>query len=415
MSRFPYQFFDEYIIRTPLFSRNNFTQNLEKKETSDDELKDICSDPVFQEAVYLASPYLYSEIQQWLSGKTFSSKENQKLKNTILKYYSRISTRCTPFGLFSQVGLGKFNNVEVEVNTSGIIRDTKLDMHFLVSLARSFEKLPEIKNQLSFFPNNTIYKIGDHIRYVEFEYINGKRDYIISSAPFSEELQEILEFSKNGKTITQLTSIIVNDHITEAEGEEFIEELIENQILVSEIEPNVSGDDFLDKLICVLTKINAKKEAGILLSIKEKLEKIDQDLGNSISVYCEIEDSIKGFETDYEKKFLFQTDLYSRNEFILPTNWKKELKTAIIFFNKITPAQRETHFEKFKKAFRERFENQEMPLAYVLDAEVGIGYKQNDQAKGVHPYLDGLEFSETRKDNIDVKLTSVHKILNEKL
>lgn len=288
-------------------------------------------------------------------------------------------------------------------------------MYFLVCLAQSFEKKAEIKNQLLFFPNNTIYRVGDYIRYVEFEYIHGKRDYIISSAPFSEELHKILEFSRIGKTTTQLTDILVNEHITETEAREFIEELIENQVLVSEIEPNVSGDDFLDKLICVLTKINAKKETEILLSIKKKLDKIDQQLGNSISVYSEIEDLIKDFETDYEKKFLFQTDLYSKNEFIVPSNWKKDLKNAVIFLNKITRAQKETHFEKFKKAFHERFETQEMPLAYVLDAEVGIGYKQNGSAKGVHPYLDGLDFLGTLKDTIDIKLTSVHKILNEKL
>jgi hypothetical protein len=426
MSRFPYHFFEEYIIRTPMFSYKNFKQEFGERKITDDELKNICVDPVFQEAIYLASPYLYEEIQQWMGGKKLPLKEFQKLKNTILKYYSRISTRCTPFGLFSQVGLGRFeNNLKLQnrqlatnnqkLTTKNQIRDTKLDMYFLVCLAQSFEKKTEIKNQLLFFPNNTIYRVGDYIRYVEFEYIHGKRDYIISSAPFSEELQEILEFSRIGKTTTQLTDILVNEHITKTEAREFIEELIENQVLVSEIEPNVSGDDFLDKLICVLTKINAKKETEILLSIKKKLDKIDQQLGNSISVYSEIEDLIKDFETDYEKKFLFQTDLYNKNEFIVPSNWKKDLKNAVIFLNKITRTQKETHFEKFKKAFHERFETQEMPLAYVLDAEVGIGYKQNGSAKGVHPYLDGLDFLGTLKDTIDIKLTSVHKILNEKL
>ncbi len=57
MSRFPYQFFDEYVIRTPSFSRRNFQQTISSKdEITDAELKEICTNPIFQEAIYLASP-----------------------------------------------------------------------------------------------------------------------------------------------------------------------------------------------------------------------------------------------------------------------------------------------------------------------------------------------------------------------
>jgi lantibiotic biosynthesis protein len=416
MPQFPYQFFEEYIVRTPLFSYKDLQKKLSREEISDDELKEICNNPVFQEAIYLASPYLHEEIRQWLSRKDFSLKEYQKLKNTILKYYSRISTRCTPFGLFSFVHLGNFDNEKAIDDNLNNIRDTKLDMHFLVSLAKSFEKIPKLKNQLRFFPNNSIYQIRDNIRYVEYEYNSGKRNYFISSAPFSDELQRVLDFSEEGKTITQIVKILINEEITENEAIEFVDELIENQVLVSEIEPNVSGKDFLDTLIAVLNRINAKGETEILFSIKTKLNKIDQQLGNSVLLYSEIEDLIKSFEINYEKKFLFQTDLYSGDFFTLSPNWKKKLKEGISFLNKISLLQKDTQFEKFKKAFNERFETQEMPLAYVLDAEVGIGYKQNVQAKGVHHYLEDVKLPVSAKNQaLTIEFSRVHVVLNEKL
>ncbi|MDV7697833.1 lantibiotic dehydratase family protein [Chryseobacterium soli] len=133
-----------------------------KEEISNDELKEICTHPVFLEAIYLASPYLYEEVIQWLLGKDMPLKQFQKLKNTILKYYSRMSTRCTPFGLFAGVGLGKFSletsNIftnkifNYQLSTDNMVRDTKLDMHFLVSLAQHFVQLPEIRNKLFVFP-----------------------------------------------------------------------------------------------------------------------------------------------------------------------------------------------------------------------------------------------------------------------
>lgn len=418
MSRFPYNFFDEYIFRTPLFSRKKFYDQFNKEKLSEEELKEICRNPVFQEAIYLASPYLYEELNLWLnSEKELSPKQHQKLINTILKYYGRMSTRCTPFGLFSGVGLGKF---EDSLGSKDFdlekIRDTKLDMHFLVGLSKSFTLIPEIKNQLLFFPNNSIYIIGDKIRYVEYEYNNGKRQYIISSAPFLDELEQVLHFSKEGKTIFQIAEILINDEISLEDAFEFIDELIENQVLVSELEPTVSGDDFLEVIISVLKRIGAEKEISTLISIKEKLLELDMQIGNPISLYTEIEKLIQTFKTEYEQKYLFQTDLYFQNKFQLSNHWKKELKKGFSFLNKISLLQKDTPLEKFKKAFNERFEGEEMPLSYVLDTEVGIGYLQDIQSKGVHPYLDDLQlpFSKNIQD-LTIKINPVHKILNEKL
>lgn len=421
MPQFPYHFFEEYIVRTPLLSRKNFQEKADEEAFSGIELKEICSNVVFQEAIYLASPNLYHELSQWLhSKKELSSSQHQKLKNTILKYYTRMSTRCTPFGLFSGVGLGKFNretiNNKLSDNNQLQIRDTKLDMHLLVFLSKTLEKNPDIRSQLLYSPNNSIYKIGKKIRYVEYEYKEGKRDYIISSAPLSEELSQILDFSKQRKTISQIGEILISDEINHEESKEFIEELIDNQVLVSELEPNVSGGDYLDTLISVLSRIEAKNETDILISIKNKLTELDLKIGNQVSLYSEIEDLIKSFKTDYEQKYLFQTDVYFKDEFTISTHWKKEIKKGLSFLNKITLLNKDTPFEHFKKAFYERFETQEMPLSYVLDTEIGIGYLQNKSVKGIHPYLEDLKIpSSQKKQNLHIQLTPFQRILNEKL
>lgn len=416
MPRFPYQFFDEFVVRTPLFSRKDFQEQLGRNEIPDSELKEICRNPVFQEALYLASPNLHEEMRKWVcSEKEFSSKEYQKIKHTLLKYYSRISTRCTPFGLFSGVGLGLFNSVPA-IRASKKIRDTKLDMHFLVSMAQHFVQQTEIRTQLLFFPNNSIYKVGRKIRYVEYQYIEGKREYIISSAPVSQELQQVLHFSKQGRTIQEIAGILVNEDITKEEAEEYVEELISNQVLVSELEPNVSGNDFLDTIITVLNKIRAHDEAVTLTTIKNKLNELDRSIGNPTRKYAEIENLIKTLHTEYDQKYLFQTDLYYKNNYTLSAQWKKEIKKGISLLNKITSSQKHTLLEQFKKAFYDRFENREMPLAYVLDTEIGIGYKQNVASKGIHPYLEDVPIPDSlQKKDLNFSLNPVQKILNEKL
>ncbi|SHE81777.1 lantibiotic dehydratase family protein [Chryseobacterium takakiae] len=417
MPRFPYQFFDEFVVRTPLFSRKDFQEQLSRNEIPDSELKEICGNLVFLEALYLASPHLHDEACKWIqSEKNFSYKEFQKLKQTLLKYYSRISCRCTPFGLFSEVGLGAFDKLRMAIPGSEKVRDTKLDMHFLVALAQHFEQLEEIRTQLLFFPNNSIYKVGSKIRYVEYQYTEGKREYIISSAPLSEELQQVLQFSKQGRTIGEIAGILVNEETIIGEAEEFIRELISNQLLVSELKPSVSGRDFLDTIIAVLNKIKANDKAEILIGIKNKLNELDQTIGNPVSKYTEIEGLIKAFDTKYEKNYLFQTDLYGKKNFVLPDKWKKELKNGISFLNKITLSQKQSYLEEFKKAFYERFETREMPLAYVLDTEIGIGYKQNIASNGIHHYLEDLSLPDSpQKQVVNLSLNPIQKILNEKL
>lgn len=426
MSRFPYHFFNEYIVRTPLFSLKSFQEQLSQDEISDKNLKEIFNNPVFREAIYLASSHLYEKFDKWLSSeKPLSSKEFHKLKNTLLKYYSRMSTRCTPFGLFSGIGLGEFsleaskfseNTTGYQLPTDQLVRDTRLDMHFLVSLAQYFTQLPIVKNKLLFFPNNSIYKIGNRIRYIEYQYTGGKREYIISSAPISAELQQIINFSKQGKTISEISHILLNEEITEDEAREFVEELIANQVLVSELEPNVSGTDFLNTIITVLNRLKIKNETDILLSLKNNLEKLDLNIGNPTILYDEIRDLIQSFTMEYEQKYLFQTDLYNISHFYLSPSWKKQLKTGISFLNKITLTQKENQFSRFKKAFIEKFDTQEMPLLYVLDTEIGIGYKQNTSSKGIHPYIEDLILPISQeKQNKNIELTPIQIILNEKL
>lgn len=418
MARFPFQFFNEYIVRTPLFSRKNFQENVNGSSISNEELKSICNNSVFQEAIYLASPYVYNELIRWLNlEKEFSPKEFQRFKTTILKYFSRTSTRCTPFGLFSEVGLGTFSN-ELKINYNSNlnkIRDTKLDMHFLVGLAQHFVQISEIRNHLLFFPNNSIYQIGNTIRFVEYEYTKEKREYIISSAPLSQALQQVFSFSGQGKTIQQIAKCIIDEDITQEEAIEFIGELIDNQVLVSELEPIVSGSDFLEMIISVLNRIGVKNENEFLFSIQKRLEELDRNIGNSVSIYTEVEKLIRSFNVEYKPNHLFQTDLYYKEIVNLPSFWKKELKQAISFLNKISLPQKETHLDKFKKAFYERFETQEVLLNCALDTEVGIGYRQDVTTKGLHPYLEDLKLPSREKLNLKIELNPIQQILSEKI
>ncbi|AJW62940.1 hypothetical protein VO54_01463 [Elizabethkingia miricola] len=414
MAKTSYQFFNDFVVRRSFFS----IRKLKEIFNATDVISEIISNTIFLEAVYLSSPELYNEVIKW----KLSENKNQlplRLKNTLLKYFIRMCSRSTPFGLFSGVDMGYFTNITQEKTFdehSKFIRDTKPDMHFLVSLAKYLESMPQLKTKLLFYPNNSIYIIGDKIRYIEYSYHKGKREYIISSAPLSPELDHIFHCSQNGLTIPELCDLLVNEEISTDDAGEFIQELIENQVLVSELEPNLTGNDFTNHIISVLEKYQRDKELSLILEIQKGIQKLDLQTGNTLPQYKIVEDLISKFPIAYEKKYLLQTDLYYAHTTELNKAWKKKLWKALKFLNRMTLPYKNSRLIQFKNAFNKRFENREIPLALALDTEIGIGYLQNKQNKGLHPYLNDLIFPESPGNkNLGLSLSPLHQILNIKL
>lgn len=128
-----YNVFPEFIYRIPLFSlpkiyNENWFQSI-KSTTA-------------LEALFLASPEFLDELLKW----EYTQKKQNEIHNiriTILKYYLRMSCRCTPFGLFAGCGLGAIGKND-EMVVSSIQKHksrTRLDMNYLCSLIKEIASL----------------------------------------------------------------------------------------------------------------------------------------------------------------------------------------------------------------------------------------------------------------------------------
>ena len=63
-----YQIFNSYCLRNPLFSFSGDKKKIEKKEITNTEFKEILKSNLFREALYLASPELFAQIEKWELG-----------------------------------------------------------------------------------------------------------------------------------------------------------------------------------------------------------------------------------------------------------------------------------------------------------------------------------------------------------
>ncbi|WP_428741654.1 lantibiotic dehydratase family protein [Tenacibaculum sp.] len=415
--RVPYQIFDSYCLRTPLFSLSDYKTLIERKEVLETDFRNSLQNKIFKEALFLASPELVAQIQKWENQAILDEKKNERLGLTILKYFTRISTRCTPFGLFASCSQGSFSD-ETSIQLAAIKdykRITRFDTTFLAELSLELIKEDEIRKQILFFPNSSLYKIGEHYRYVEYVIKNKKREYSIEGVKFSTYLKEVLEAAKEGKAIKELAKVLVKDDIELIEAKGFVEELIEHQILVSELEVTVTGSDYFSNLIKRVFEISEdEKLKNKLMELSSHLNKMDDSFENPAYRYKEIEKLSKQVAPQKDTKYLFQTDTFSKTiQNKLDSKLKNDLYKALRVFNKMTLRSANGRLEDFKKAYTKRYEGEWLPLNLVLDVETGIGYGKKDENNT--PFLDKIINTPTKKRYKHIVWTDVDIILQEKL
>jgi len=416
-----YKNFTRYVLRAPLFSFSFYEKLTEQAEISEDQFKEIWKDPIIKEAIFLASPSLFSEVEKWNKGEIADKSASEKIQHSVLKYISRMSSRCTPFGLFAGTSVGDFSE-ETSIklhDKSKNRRHTRLDMNYLVALSQDIVKDKKIRDQLSFYPNTSIYITGSQMRYVEYTYENSRRIHHIVAVSNSEYLQKVLAKAQNGTALSTLAALLVDDDITIEEARGFIDELVDSQLLVSELEPSVSGPEFLDQLIPVLTRLKGTQTLiDQLESAKAALKELDRGIGNSVQKYRDIGASLEKLGTGFELKYMFQTDMIlSAEENTLSAATAHKIRKTLGLLNKMTLQHHETVLSKFSTAFQERYEDKEAPLSKVLDVEQGIGFIQGRDSGDVSPLVDDIVLPGRSGANSarEIKWSPIHAILQKKL
>ncbi len=409
----PYQIFNNYCLRTPSFPFVFYKKLTENSEISKEKLKTVFENPLFKEAIYLASPELYVQLNKWALGKLTDLKKVERLQTALLKYATRISTRCTPFGLFSTCILGHFaKETAIQLPENGAYqKTTRFDMLFLSTLFDEISNETALKKQLLFYPNTSIYTIGNQYRYTEYILTNNKRSYTLEAIEVSEYLEKILNTATQGTTIKNLALSIVDTDVLIEDAIPFIEALIDNQFLVTELAPTITGKDSLAAVINMLSKYkNTAKTIAELNVYQNSLQQIDTGSKNHRQTFKNIAKTTPIIN----EKFLFQTDFYAspKNNTISKSHLKT-VKKGMYLLNKMTTKYENSNLISFKNSFTKRFEERSIPLLFALDSETGIGYaqKRNDH----HPFIDDLMVSFDKKTTETIATTSFDTILQEKL
>lgn len=420
-SNIHYSTFGKFIIRLPHYPLQYLFSLLDNPA----ELKEKMSDSTVREAIFLASPVLDREIQKYIDGKIKSNKEIRRIENSFLKYFTRLCSRCTPYGTFSTCSCGTIGNDTLLSVNEDIKRHIQFDTYFLSELVRYVSNMPEVRKLLRFYTNTTIYSVGEKYRYIEFKLQKNRHLHQISSVTKNKYLNTILAKAVNGIKYDDIINILVALEIEKQDAIEYVEELIQNQLLQAELELNLNENGFSNQLADFFenrdfVQSDANKAKDFFITAKGIFEYISEkdDVNNHLNSYKLLIERTKEFPFSVEENCVLHVDseLKQSDRISLGNDVIQDLNNIIMFFCNTYSLQPDRRLNKFANAFYEKYEEKEVPLLVALDPDMGIGYPPKHGHSDKTPWLSSLNIPHTQRINtyVSVDITLLKKLLEMK-
>ncbi len=361
-------------------------------------LREVAMRPEVRDAIFVASPDLDESLQHWMTEP--DSQRGQKVERSLVRYFSRMTGRATPFGLFSAVSAGRLGD-QTRLETVPLDeyeRHTRLDNDYLFALCEDLARDPAMRASLTYRVNSSLYSAAGRLRYAEARLQGKLRSHHLVAVEPTDYLMATLERARGGATRGQLAAALVEDdpEVELAEAEEFVDELIESQLLVSDLSPAVTGDEPIHGILSQLRELApAADMAEELGAAQSEIEAIDTaGIGQTPERYRSLAKGLGKLPTKVELNRLFQVDMVKPSPgATLGKTVVAEVERGIGILHSMSRAPRETSVTQFADAFSARYEDREVPLVEALDEEVGIGF---EAARGptseASPLLAGLQF-----------------------
>jgi len=337
----------DLIFRTPRFSY--------KSELADywEELKS---------AISISSDAFYQTIKDVKADEI--EKLQPKVLFTIWKYFNRARFRSTPYGTFAGFSIltGAINSSE-----SKIIVEEKQVVHEFIDWPYKnklkFSLSDSLAKNCLLFANSSYYFTTTSIRYIACT--DGL--FELAEIDNDEFVVQILKACVQPVRVNDLIKVLEISIDGQADVFALLEDMLSLQLLLSDNDPNVIGEDYFNRI-----------------GIKPAIE---------IPKYLIAERNVISGGLD-EKIFAAVPGLINLMQHILPVDGKDALKQFVIKFNK-------------------KFEQKEVPLSLALDPEMGIGYDELEQAGQDDDFIAQFYGKQSKKaeDSIDKLRQNFKKLI----
>jgi thiopeptide-type bacteriocin biosynthesis protein len=383
------------------------------RERLHERLRAVVTTPEFREALFLASPGLDERVEAWLREPEVEA--GGKIERALARYFQRMASRPTPFGLFAGCSVGTIGpRTELRLGgRAGYRRHARLDMDYVVGLTTALSRDAGLRDALTYRPNSSLYGIDGRLRYTEVRRGDKGWSHHRVGVAASDYLAETLARAAAGARPGELAAALVegDPDASPADAREFVQELIDDQLLVSELAPAVTGPEPVDGLVSRLRELApAVAAAGRLEQAQEALRGLcELGPGADRDRYRAIARSLEGLPAKLDPARLFQVDMVkpADDATLGPAVVGEILRGAAVLLSLARPS--DDGLAKFRLAFRERYhadgaaehEARWVPLVEVLDDEAGVGFEAaGGPGAEASALLEGLSFPEPAEKSV---------------
>lgn len=313
-------------------------------------------------AVGIASPSLARALDQAvnLEGK----EADPQVWLSFLKYYTRMAIRPTPFGLFAGAGSGTFSTEPARAlklaQLTGDNIHLRLDMGYAERRVRHLMAGSAFRHQLRYDTNHTLYRLGEEFRYTRIMRAeDGSRRYRLEAAGADAWLCRLLEAAESPQSFASLSWLLIQEGAAESEAKDLVDQLIEEGVLISELEPELTRREYSRQLT------GYRCESGPLPALAFAHELMHE--GHQWFAAA-------ARETRWERAACFQADLHRPLEqHELSVSVGNQVLFGLRILRALTEQEAPDRLGAFRKAFMRRFGDRDVPLCEVMDPDFGIG------------------------------------------
>ncbi len=400
-----------FVMRFPRFP----LKVLETAMQGESEFMPLMKSDEFRNALLFSSPALHEQWERLINEEKIDLKDRNRVIVSALKYLVRMSARCTPFASLASCAVAEWGERNSLVVSDKLQQDFRIDMLYQCQLAQYLQN--KLSKVLRYRLNETVYAVGSQYRYVAVGMTKSGRTFCIKEVARTGLLSSVLKCAHDYLPFEELVSQVTDICDCNAdEAESYVSQLIQEQLLTSEIAPNVTGQDVLARLIDAASSLGFDEYAQELSSIDAVLKEFD--IESSVDANLDARNCVKSFFTKksirVHEKYLIQLDTYREmTSATIDKILQKQLLQGLKVLSALTSHHRHGLLEIFKKRFHERYEEQEIPLLEALDPDVGVGFIVEED-RIYSGLISGIRLP-SGKSTTSISLTPITRLLLAKL